>query len=192
MLAIGLALIVGESKAANTQAAIAVVESSIDQLDAIIASGRPSSEISDGIESLFKENLDAVYMARAVLGPPWRTATASQRAAFTRVFRRYLAEKYSRYFRKFNGATYTVRSARTTRNENSYEVVTTMHVQNKEPTRVYWHLFETKHGPKIRNLIVDEWNLLALEKTVLRNLLRHYNGNLNSLIRVLPRRYEDR
>ena len=191
-MATALACLAVDSKANSTQDAVAVVESSISQLDTLITSDLPSDQIADGIELLFTMNIDATYMARAALGHPWRTASRKQKIAFTRVFRRYLAEKYSRYFRKFIGTTYTVRNARTTRNEQTFEVITTMYVKHGSPANVYWHLASSESGPRIRNMIVGDWNLLALEKTVIRNLLSQYGGSLNTLINMLPRRYQDR
>ncbi len=189
VLAVLMALVAGATMAESTRDAVAVVESSIARIDAVVTSGLPSQQIADGLESLFREHIDAVYMARAVLGQPWRKATPEQRHAFTVVFRRYLAEKYSRYFPRFIDVTYKVSRARTTRNESTFEVVTKMYLRHRTPAQVHWHLAATDGAPKIRNMIVEDWNLLVLEKAVMRSLLSQNGGSLTRLIRNLPRRY---
>ena len=188
-LAVMFLLVASSTNAASTQEAVAVVESSIARIDSVLTSDLPAEQVADGLELLFRDHIDAVYMARAVLGPPWRKATPTQRQAFAVVFRRYLAEKYSRYFPKFIGLTYKVVRARTTRNDATFEIVTKMYLRHQAPAQVHWHLAATDGTPKIRNMIVEDWNLLVLEKAVVRSLLSQNGGSLSRLIRSLPRRY---
>ena len=113
-----------------------------------------------------------------------------QRILFQKIFQRYLAEKYSIHFPKFIGGKYEVIQARTTRNDQTYEIVTTMYLPHEPPFPVYWHLVSIDGQPRIRNIIVDDLNLLVLEKKIISSLLEQSGGDLNVLMRKLKFRYQ--
>ncbi len=193
LLAVTLILLsnnVSPGFSATPEKATEVVEEVIQTVNYMLNNNLPKPEVHSGIEDMFINFSDTNYIGRAALGRTWLDLSEKQREVFLKIFQRYLAEKYSIHFPKFIGGKYEVILARTTRNEQTYEIVTTMYLTHEPPFPVYWHLVSIDEQPRIRNIIVDDLNLLVLEKKVIQSLLEQSGGNLNELMRKLKFRYQ--
>ncbi len=166
-----------------------VVEEAIQTVNYMLNNDFPKAKIHAGIEEMFINFSDTNYIGRVALGRPWQTLSEKQKRLFLKIFQRYLAEKYASHFPKFIGGKYEVIQARTTRNDQTYEIVTTMYLTHEPPFPIYWHLVNINEQPRIRNIIVDDLNLLVLEKKILNSLLEQSGGNVNVLMKKLKFRY---
>ena len=185
-----LAFNLNPSISATPEKATEIVEEVIRTVNYMLYNDFPKPEIHAGIEDMFINYSDTNYIGRSALGRAWLDLSEKQRRVFQKIFQRYLAEKYSIHFPKFIGGKYEVIQARTTRNDQTYEIVTTMYLPHEPPFPVYWHLVSIDEQPRIRNIIVDDLNLLVLEKKIISSLLEQSGGNLNELLRKLKFRYQ--
>ena len=72
----------------------------VGELNAIIESGKSEAVILRDLENLFVRYADVNIMALYALGNDGRTASASQKQAFTEAFKGYISRKYGRRFRE--------------------------------------------------------------------------------------------
>ena len=169
--------------------ASSLVESTIIKIDWLINADIPRERLFMELEHVFRSRAAPAIICRTALGSVWVDAADGKKDAFLRVFIRYLSEKYSRYFNRFIGSEFEIVYARTTRNSKHFEVKTTIYKRNQAPYPVYWYLTVINNEPRIYNIIVDDLNLLALERSVMRNLLEQNGNSLDRLMKVLPYRY---
>ncbi len=176
------------SFSATEEDAADVVVQSISQITYMLEGDLPIEQVHAGIEDMFANFADTVYISKTSLGRPWLRMTPAQRRLYSRVFQGYLARKYAVHFPKFIGGDYEIVRSRTIADNRSHEIVTRMHLKNRPPFPVYWRLVEVDGQPRIRNIIVDDLNLLALEKKIVRVLLEKSRGDINILIRTIANR----
>ena len=151
----------------------------------IINSGQPEAAMLREFEALFSRFGDVPTIARSALGPPARSASPAQLAAFTEAFRGYLARKYGRQFRRFAGASAQVTGARQI--QRHWEVITTMTMRGEPPFEVRWHVSDMSGRNLFFNLIIEGVNLLAVERQEIGAMLERRRGNLDPMIQDLRR-----
>ncbi len=155
----------------------------MDEVHGIINSGASESRMIGRFEGLFDQFGDVPVIARSVLGPPARGASAAQLSNFTAAFRGYMARKYGRQFRRFIGASVQVQQARQV--QNFWEVITTMTMRGEAPFEVRWHVSDRSGRPLFFNLIIEGVNLLAAERQEIGTMLERRGGNIDRMIQDL-------
>ena len=177
------------SHAATTNDATIIVEKTIKSIDFLLTANISGEALYQGIEKIFEQHAASKTVAKVALGRFWNKLSIEEQEKFHKVFVRYLSEKYSHYFPKFIGGDYIIKYSRTTRNEQTFEVVTTMYTPTRAPFPVYWHLVTISENPLIYNIIVDDLNLLLLERTVIQSLLSQSGYRIKELLPTLAKRY---
>ncbi len=81
----------------------ALVGKLIGEINGVINSGKSESAMYSSFEDIFARYADVNYIAQSALGPAGRSASAAQKAAFTKAYTRYLSVKYGKRFREFIG-----------------------------------------------------------------------------------------
>ncbi|MCC6000907.1 MAG: ABC transporter substrate-binding protein [Pararhodobacter sp.] len=166
---------------AMTQAqARTLIDTVMQDVNRIINSGRSENQMIGDFEQLFQRHGDIPVIARSVLGPPARTASAAQLNAFTEAFRGYMARKYGRQFRRFIGASVQVTGARQV--QQYWEVISTMTMRGEAPFEVRWHVSDRSGQHRFFNLIIEGVNLLAAERQEIGTMLERRGGNLDRMI----------
>lgn len=172
--------------AALTQAqARALIDSVMADVHGIINSGQSETRMIARFDDLFGNYGDVPVIARSALGPPARSASSAQLAAFTTAFRGYMARKYGRQFREFIGASVQVVSARQV--QSFWEVISTMSLRGRAPFEVRWHVSDRSGRALFFNLIIEGVNLLAAERQEIGTMLERRGGNLDRMIEDLRR-----
>ena len=152
-------------------------------VQSIINSGASESRMISRFEDLFSRYADVPTIARSVLGPPARSASAGQMSAFTDAFRGYLARKYGRQFRRFIGATAQVTGARPV--QSFWEVNSTMTLRGEAPFEVRWHVSDRSGRNLFFNIYLDGVNVLAAERQEIGTMLERRGGNIDRMIQDL-------
>lgn len=167
--------------AAMTQGqASELITSVMRDVHGIINSGASEARMIGQFADLFDRYGDVPVIARSVLGPPARSASAAQMAAFTTAFRDYLSRKYGRQFRRFVGASVEVTGARAV--QSFYEVITTMTMRGDAPFEVRWQVSDRSGRDLFFNLIIEGVNLLAAERQEIGTMLERRGGNIDQMI----------
>ena len=159
----------------------ALIGKVVDLIDGLLNSGQDEGVISRQLEEVLLQFAATQIIARTTLGPPWRSATEAQRDGFVRAFRQYLAKKYLRRLPWYGDGRYEILESREV-SDRTYEVVSTSHFPGKKSYELRWHVVRMSDGLLIFNIIIDGVNMLRVEQSLIRNMLRKRNNDLDVLI----------
>lgn len=166
-----LALDVGQSRS--------LVDKIVAEVNTVIASGKSEEAMLRDFEGIFARYADVPAIARSALGPPARSASAAQMAAYTKAFQRYIARKYGRRFREFIGGKIEVTGAQPLK--SYYEVISIARLRGQSPFDMRWHISDKGGKPMFFNLIIEGVNMLAAERAEIGAMLDRRRGDIAAL-----------
>jgi phospholipid transport system substrate-binding protein len=166
--------------ALTADAAKALVDKTVGDINSIINSGKSEGAMLKDFEKLFTRYADVPAIARSVLGTAARSASKGQLSAYTKAFQGYLARKYGRRFREFEGGKIDVAEARAVK--SYFEVISTARLKGEAPFEVRWHVSDKSGKDLFFNIIIEGVNMLASERTEMGALLDQRGGDLDRLI----------
>ncbi len=162
-----------------------LVNSLVDDINKVIASGKSENAMIRDFERIFVQYADVAIMARYALGADARSASNVQLRSFTKAFQGYIARKYGRRFREFIGGRIEVTSARQIK--SGYEVNATAYLRGQSPFAVSFLVSGRSGKDLFFNMFIEGVNLLLTERTEIGALLDQRGGNLDQLTRDLPK-----
>ena len=181
--AAGSALLAAPALALSAGTAEGLVGRAVDEVNGVIASGQSEAQMLRKFQGIFERYADTAYVAAFALGSDARSASQSQRRAFSDAFGTYVARKYGRRFREFIGGQIEVQR---TRPEGNYMVVqSTAILRGQSPFQVDWHVSDRTGSPLFFNLIIEGVNMLLAERTEVGALLDRRGGDIDALIQDL-------
>lgn len=172
------------ARAITREAATGLVNQLVAEVNAVIASGANEATILAQFEVLFRRYADVPTIAGYVLGVERRNASAAQLTAWTQAYTTYVARKYGRRFREFEGGAIVVGEARDL--PRGVEVQSTAVLQSRAPFRVDWHVEDSTGQPLFFNIVIEGINMLLSERTEILAQLDARGGDLDRLIAELP------
>ena len=176
----GAAAMPGRLWALTVDGAERLVSGLVEELMVLINLGRPENRMFQEFEGLLDRYADMPIIAQSVLGPAWRTASATQRRNFTDVFGSYISRKYGRQFRDLIGGRIDVTGARAIR--NFFEVTSVISLQGEAPYDLIWLVSDGSGQPRVFNLIVAGVNLRTTEAEEVGAILDRNRGNIDAMI----------
>jgi phospholipid transport system substrate-binding protein len=176
----GAAAMPGRLCALTVDGAERLVSGLVEELMVLINLGRPENRMFQEFEGLLDRYADMPIIAQSVLGPAWRTASATQRRNFTDVFGTYISRKYGRQFRDLIGGSIDVTGARAIR--NFFEVTSVISLQGEAPYDLIWLVSDGSGQPRVFNLIVAGVNLRTTEAEEVGAILDRNRGNIDAMI----------
>ena len=186
-----LATMAGGVAVAFTSPAFALTEDQarklVDRLTAdvmsVINSGKSEPAMYKDFEAIFAKYADVPIIAQSTLGVAWRSASASEQAAYVAAFRGYMARKYGRRFREFIGSEIKVTGAR--KEKSFYVVDSTVKLQGSAPFEVNWLVSDKSGKDLMFNLIIEGINMMVSEREEIGLMLDKNGGNVSKLIEQL-------
>ena len=176
---------------ASEEAATRTVTRMLTDLASLYEKTNDRGDIADGLEVIFGKYTDPAFISRSVIGVPWRKASEDQRSEFTSVFTRYLAEKYARHLpTSLRGQFDIVKVVELKKNQ--YSVESHVSLEGSRPYSLRWHVIRNGRETRVVNLVTNDFNLVNLERSVIRSLLNQRRGDMDSLIAYLPTRYTEK
>lgn len=181
-LAAGAGLMAGlrPAMALTTDEAKSLVGYLLDEINAVINSGKSEAAMFKEFDRIFARYADLPIIARSALGPAARGASGGQMDAFTLAFRGYISRKYGRRFRELIGGRIEVKSARAVK--SFHEVISTAYLKGDPPFEVRWHVSDKSGRDLFFNLFIEGVNMLATERTEIGAMLDKRGGDVNALI----------
>jgi phospholipid transport system substrate-binding protein len=168
------------ARAVTRDAARALVDALVADVNAVIASGEGESAMLRRFEGIFDAYADVPTIAAYALGNDRRSASQGQIRSFTAAFRTYIAHKYGRRFREFIGGYVRVKDARDI--PNGVEVETEALLQGRNPFRVDFHVGDQTGQPLFFNIIIEGVNMLLAERAEIQAMLDARGRDLDRLI----------
>lgn len=170
----------GRAEAQSAAVAQQLVQQAVDEVMSIINSGRSEAQMLRDFRGVFSRYGDVPVIARSVLGPPARTASAAQLRAFSEAFEIYISNKYGRRFREFIGSRIEVTGARQVR--SFIEVISVVNQPGYGPYDLRWFVSDGSGSPRFFNLIIEGVNLMISERSEIGAMLEARRGNIDQLI----------
>lgn len=166
--------------ALNDSQAKALITSSLNDVNAAIASGKSGPALYAAFERVFTKYADVPIIAQSALGLAARKATPAQMGEYTTAFRGYISRKYGRRFNEFEGARFEVVSSRAVK--SYYEVKSNAFLKGKTPFEVLWHVSNKSGKDLFFNIVIEGVNMLASERAEIGAMLDRRKGDINGLI----------
>ena len=179
----GLVALPRAALALDTEQAKALIGKVVADVNRVINSGKSESAMYPDFERIFARYADVPVVARSVLGPAARSASAGQMKAFTAAFQTYISHKYGRRFREFIGGQIEVTDARQVK--SFYEVISVARLRGEAPFDVRWHVSDKSGQDRFFNLIIEGVNMLASERAEIGAMLDKAKGDLDALTATL-------
>ncbi|MDO5642896.1 MAG: ABC transporter substrate-binding protein [Paracoccus sp. (in: a-proteobacteria)] len=185
LLAGAMAFYAMPARALTPDQASALVRQSLNEVYAVINSGKPPAQLYRDFEAIFARYADVDVIARSALGPAARQISAQQFAAYRQAFQGYIGRKYGARFREFIGSKIEVTGARQVK---SYIAVTSVaHLNGRAPMVMEWHVSDRSGQNKYFNIIIEGVNMLASERTEIAAKLAANRGDVAALTAALQR-----
>jgi phospholipid transport system substrate-binding protein len=172
--------------ALTPQVATQLVQQMVAEITSIINSGRSANQMFGDFERFFRKYADEDIIARTVLGPPARTASAGQMRAFTDAFVGYISRKYGKRFRELIGGRIEVHGARQL-NANTVEVDTTTYRQGAAPVQVSYRVSDRPGTPLFFDMVIEGIPLLRTEGLEVRAIYDQNGRDIGRLTEALKR-----
>lgn len=170
--------------AASPDAAKAFVDGFASKVLAIVSNSSGSrSDKQAQIETLFSDKVDIDYIAKFVLGPSWRTATAAQQAAYVAAYKPFILKNYSGRLTKYSGQTYTLKGARS-EGDTAYVTMLINDPDGQNITLDY-RLRETGGSFKITDITVEGVSLLNTQRSEFKSVVN--SKGIDGLIEALEK-----
>jgi len=165
--------------AITEQAARSLVDQIVGEVQQVIGSGKSDSAVLRDLERLFVKYCDVNIMAQYALGADGRSASASDKRAFTEAFQGYIARKYGKQFKEFIGGRVEVEGVRQIR--AGFEVQTKAYLQGQSPFDINFHVSDRSGRDLVFNVYIEGVNLLLTERTEIGSMLDRRGGNISAV-----------
>jgi phospholipid transport system substrate-binding protein len=173
----------GQAQAITPAAATSLVQQVAQEITRIINSGRSEAAMIRDFENVMARYADLPTISQSVLGPPARSASASQLRAFSDAFAGYMARKYGRRFREFIGGTVAVTGAQDT--GRFVEVISRIDLRGEPPFEVRFRVWDRSGAPKFIDMLIEGVSLVISERSEIGALLDRHGGDITAMTRAL-------
>lgn len=181
--AISFPLLGNKVFALNASEAETLISQLSDDVMRVINSGKSEKAMYRDFEKVMQRYADVPIVARQSLGPPWRSASAAERKAYTSAFSGYLSRKYGKRFREFIGSDIKVTGSRKVK--SFYVVSSTVKLKGRSPFSVEWQVSDKSGSSKMFNLIIEGINMIKSEREEIGNAFERRGRDMSKLIEYL-------
>ncbi|MFP4274861.1 MAG: phospholipid-binding protein MlaC [Paracoccaceae bacterium] len=180
---VGLTLLPLPALALTEKRASVLVNSLVDEINTVIASGKSETAMYDDFERIFIRYADVPTIAMYALGVDGRRATEAQKSAFVEVFRGYIARKYGARFREFVGGRLEVEGVKPIK--GYFQVRTTAFLRGEAPFFVDFLVSDRSGRDLFFNMYIEGVNMLLSEREEIGAMLDRRGGSIDRLIQDL-------
>ena len=160
-----------------------LVDELVEEINAIINSGRSEAQMLDDFEDLFGVYANTQVIALRVLGADARSVSRAQINRFTDAFAGYISRKYGRRFREFIGGRVEVTDSREV--NTWFEVRTIAHLQGVEPFRVDFLVKEAGGRDLFFDMAIEGISVTRVEREEIGAMLDARGGDLDAVSQAL-------
>lgn len=157
-----------------------LVNSLVNDINGVIASGKSETTMYQEFERIFARYSDTSYISAYAMGVDGRRATSAQKRAFSNAFHTYIARKYGKRFQEFIGGRLEVKKVQ--RVKTWYEVSTIAYLRNESPFEVTFQVSDRAGKNLFFNMFIEGVNLLLTERTEIGALIDRNGGNIDAMI----------
>jgi len=175
-----LSLIPASAFALTDAQAKSLVDQVVRDINRVIASGKSLPGMIREFEGIFRKYADVHVIASSTMGPDFKRMSRSQQRAYTDAFRGYVARKYGKRFKEFEGGRIEVKAARQVK--SLYEVRSTAYLPGESPFEVRF-LVSGRSGKNLFfDMVIEGISLRLTERTEMGAMLDRRNGDFDAMI----------
>jgi phospholipid transport system substrate-binding protein len=171
--------------ALNDAEAKTLVDKVVLDINRVIASGKSLASMISEFEKIFRKYADVNVIAMSTLGADSKRLSSSQRKAYVQAFRGYIARKYGKRFKEFEGGRIEVMGARKVK--SWHEVKSTAYLRGESPFEVLFLVSDRSGKDLFFDMVIEGVSLRLSERTEIGSMLDRRNGDLNALIADLKK-----
>ena len=160
-----------------------LIDKAVGDINKVISSGKPLNSMIRDFERIMVKYGDVSIIARSALGPDARSLSKSQLNAYTKAFQGYIARKYGKRFKEFEGGTVEVINARAVK--SFFEVKTNVKLRGQAPFQVDFLVSDKSGRDKFFDIIIEGISLRLSEKAEIGAMLDNRKGDISLLIEDL-------
>lgn len=151
-----------------------------------IINANVSDEVKDKrFYDLLNGALDMDFIGQFVLGRNWRTANATQRADFIKVYRDLNIKTWSKRFNEFKGKNFIFKGTTPSSSKGQVFVNTEVPMDQGAPAKVLWRVREKDGNYKIVDIIIEGVSLAQASRSEYTSFIKNNPGGLDALIKDL-------
>jgi len=183
-IALAWAMRLGQAqRSVSIDEAKAFIKQAGDKLVAVLSGPYGEQEKRRQLRLLISTNVDIHGIARFAMGSSWRSATASQREDFVRLFPTVLIECLTEAIGTYPGVSFTV--GRAVENEDCIEVWTGIFIPDAAPRSVGWVVCTTADGPRIVDVVALGMSLRITQRDYIATLVAQHGSSIEAMISAL-------
>ena len=158
----------------------ALVDKVVAEINSVIASGKGLNGMIGDFEMIFRRYADVDLIARSTLGADANRASAAQMAAFTEAFRGYIARKYGKRFKEFQGGQIEVIGTQAVK--SWHEVQARVNLRGQAPFDVRFLVSGRSGRDLFFDMVIEGVSLRLSERTEIGSMLDRRRGDIDALI----------
>lgn len=171
--------------ALNDAEAKVLVGKVVDDINRVITSGKSLSGMISDFEKIFRKYGDVNIIAASTLGPDYKRMSSGQKSAYVEAFRGYIARKYGKRFKEFEGGRIEVKGARKVK--SWHEVKSTAYLKGEAPFEVLFLVSDRSGKDLFFDMVIEGVSLRLSERTEIGAMLDKRKGDINALISDLKK-----
>lgn len=160
-----------------------LVDGVVADINRTIGSGKSEADMIKDFEKILVKYADVSTIARSALGPAARSASSSDMSAYTKAFQGYIARKYGKRFREFEGGKITVKSTKS--RGKFFEVGSQVRLPGKSPFEVTFRVSDRSGMDLFFDIIIEGISLLSTERAEMGSLLDKNRGSVSKTANAL-------
>jgi phospholipid transport system substrate-binding protein len=180
LAAASLSLLPAGAFALNDTQAKDLVGRVVNDINRVIASGKSLNGMIGEFEKIFRKYGDVNIIAASTMGPDFKRMSNSQKKAYTDAFRGYIARKYGKRFKEFEGGRIEVKGARPVK--SWYEVKSTAYLKGESPFEVLFLVSDRSGKNLFFDMVIEGISLRLSERTEMGAMLDRRNGDFDAMI----------
>ncbi len=182
-----LALLWGSAapaRAVTPEAAREFVGNLAERATAILGSSAPRAERRDQLRALLHEGFDVPFVARTVLGAPYRDLSDAQRDAYVAAFERWVVASYADRLDDYTGQRLVIIGAEAQGTQDAR--VTTRVEGLSPPPRIDWRIRDRPTGLSIIDIEVEGVSMAISQRSEFASVVQR--RGIDGLIAMLEER----
>lgn len=169
------------AQALTSSAAEGLVARAVGDVQNAINSNQSERKVLAEFRRIFLKYSDVSTIARSVLGQPWRKASSQDKKAYVKAFTGYLARKYGKQFRDFEGAEFRILGSRDAGRKGFLVKSEVKTVRQSQPFTVEWQVSDRSGKVLVFNMFIEGVSMLTTERGEIRGLLEKSGGDIGKV-----------
>ncbi len=162
------------------------VENVADRATAVLGGEGNVGEQRAQIRDILLSAFDLTYIGQLALGPPYRTLSADQRAAYDSAFQQYVLATYARRIGDYGGEQIEVVGAQSAGSQDVKVQTRLVGPRIREPVGIDWRVRDRSGTPKIIDVEIEGVSMTISQRSEFASIVQQ--RGVDGLIAMLEER----